>query len=104
MHFSAPAEAQLAWLAPRTALPLRERISATLMLGPQPHPYRRIRPGKDSGMQLAVQDWRVDFVVEDQRIEVRQLRTGYRASQLEKAGQDAGDALALHREFSAHFG
>lgn len=104
VQFSARAEAQLAWLAPRTALPLRERISATLMLGPQPHPYRRIRPGKDGGMQLAVQDWRVDFVVEGQRIEVSQLRTGYRASQLEKAGQDAGDALALHREFAASFG
>ena len=61
VRFTARAVAQLAWIGPRTPLPLRERVAATLALGPQPHPYRRIRNGKDGSMQLAVQDWRIDF-------------------------------------------
>jgi len=101
VSFNAVAEAQLAWIAAHTALPLRERIEATLQLGPQPHPYRRIRRGKDGGMTLAVQDWRVDFRVDGERIEILGLRSGYRASQLEKPSGEA--PLDLHREFRVRF-
>ncbi|HSC13789.1 MAG TPA: tRNA (N6-threonylcarbamoyladenosine(37)-N6)-methyltransferase TrmO, partial [Gammaproteobacteria bacterium] len=34
---------QAAWIEARTGLPLRARATATLALGPEPHPYRRIR-------------------------------------------------------------
>jgi len=103
VRFSARAELQLQWLATRTPLPLRERIAATLALGPQPHPYRRIRRIADGRRQLSVQDWRVDFVVVEEIIEVVGLRTGYRSSQLDKAGADPADPLQLHREFSSRF-
>jgi tRNA (adenine37-N6)-methyltransferase len=100
--FTTTAEQQLAWIAERSALPLRGRIVATLRLGPQPHPYRRIRRGKDGGMTLAVQDWRIDFRV-GELIEVLGLRSGYRPTQLEQPG--GGDSpLQLHREFRARFG
>jgi tRNA (adenine37-N6)-methyltransferase len=89
VRFSAPAEAQLAWIGPRIELPLRERIASTLALGPQPHPYRRIRPGKEGRMQLAVQDWRIDFQVNGRQIEVLRIRSGYRKSEL----------TDLHREY-----
>ncbi len=101
--FTADAEAQLAWISAHAALPLRERIETTLKLGPQPHPYRRIRRGKDGGMILAVQDWRIDFRVDGERIEVLRLRSGYKPSQLEKSS-DAPAPLDLHRQFRARFG
>lgn len=101
--FTAAAEQQLAWIAERCALPLRERIEATLRLGPQPHPYRRIRRGKDGAMTLAVQDWRADFRVDGDRIEVWGLRSGYRPSQLQEPG-GADSPPGLHREFRARFG
>jgi hypothetical protein len=81
---------------------LRERIEATLKLGPQPHPYRRIRRARDGGMTLAVQDWRIDFRVAGESIEVLGLRSGYKPSQLEGASGGALP-LALHREFRARF-
>jgi tRNA-Thr(GGU) m(6)t(6)A37 methyltransferase TsaA len=102
VRFTASAEEQLAWISARTALPLRERIDATLRLGPQPHPYRRIRHGKDGSKTLAVQDWRIDFQVEGMDIEVLRLRSGYRASQLEKTS-DASAPLVLHRQFLLRF-
>jgi tRNA-Thr(GGU) m(6)t(6)A37 methyltransferase TsaA len=89
--FAEPAEAQLAWLRDR-GVDLREPIQKALSLGPEPHPYRRIRP-HGTGMRLALKEWRVDFEVEGRRIVVRSLATGYRARDLaEKA------ALEVHRE------
>jgi tRNA (adenine37-N6)-methyltransferase len=96
------AEERLAWISSRTALPLRERIEATLRLGPQPHPYRRIRRGSGGAMTLAVQDWRIDFQVEGMSIEVLNLRSGYRASQLDRTS-DIAAPLVLHREFRSRF-
>lgn len=103
VQFTPEAEAMLAWIEPRVALPLRERIAGTLALGPQPHPYRRIRRAQDGSLTLAVQDWRADFRIEGQQVQVLRLRSGYRASQLEKAG-DASDPLQVHRGFVASFG
>ena len=101
--FSAAAEAQLAWIAARSPLALRERIGNTLKLGPQPHPYRRIRRDKDGGLTLAVQDWRAGFRVDGQKVEVLRLYSGYRQSQLQ-SGAEPGSALELHREFTTLFG
>jgi hypothetical protein len=54
-------------------------------------------------MQLAVQDWRVDFTVAGQDIEVNGVRSGYRASQLTASGRQAEDPLRLHREYKLQF-
>jgi hypothetical protein len=101
--FSANAEEQLAWISAYDALPLRQRIEATLKLGAQPHPYRRIRRGKDGSLALAVQDWRIDFRATGEEIEVLGLRSGYKPSQL---GDSSGEPspLDLHRRFRARFG
>lgn len=101
--FGERAATQLDWLAPRTALPLRERIVATLMLGPQPHPYRRIRRGRDGRLTLAVQDWRVDFRVDGEHIDVLEVRSGYQPAQLLKSARDPEDPLRVHREYIARF-
>jgi tRNA-Thr(GGU) m(6)t(6)A37 methyltransferase TsaA len=103
VRFSELATIQLEWIAGRSSLPLRERISASLSLGPQPHPYRRIKRSKDGHLQLAVQDWRADLRVEGQTVEVLALRSGYRPSQLEKSAEDFADPMQLHREFVATF-
>ena len=104
VQFSERAEEQLAWIAARSPLPLRARIESTLKLGPQPHPYRRIRHLGDGRMQLAVQDWRVDFAVEGEVATVQGVRTGYRDSQLKQPSTGDADPLHVHREFVARYG
>jgi tRNA-Thr(GGU) m(6)t(6)A37 methyltransferase TsaA len=99
--FSVCAESQLHWLALRSALPLRERVLATLTLGPQPHPYRRIKQRPDGLMQLAIKDWRVMFTVQDRQITVQSLHSGYQAAQLASARTGAEDGREIHREFVA---
>ncbi|MET0292085.1 MAG: tRNA (N6-threonylcarbamoyladenosine(37)-N6)-methyltransferase TrmO [Steroidobacteraceae bacterium] len=94
---------QLEWIAARNPLPLRERIVATLSLGPQPHPYRRIKREGDE-LRLAVQDWRVRFTVEGRHAHVQEITTGYRRAQLEKAADVADTALELHRDYAATWG
>ena len=99
--FSARAEAQLAWIAAHSPLPLRERIINTLALGPQPHPYRRIKRARDGSLVLAVRDWRVDFSVENLQVMVHAIRTGYNAAQLARDAVAPDDPVALHRAFTA---
>jgi tRNA-Thr(GGU) m(6)t(6)A37 methyltransferase TsaA len=97
--FTTRADQQLEWIAGRSLLPLRERISSILSLGPTPHPYRRIRRVKDDLMQLAVQDWRVRFTVTGTQVLVLEVLSGYRPSQLNQAALETDSATALHREF-----
>jgi tRNA (adenine37-N6)-methyltransferase len=99
--FSPEAEAQLCWLAPQTALPLRERIVATLSLGPQPHPYRRIKRSRQGSLQLAVQDWRIDFESAAQQIRVLGVRSGYDEKQLARTPRDADDPIRLHQQYTS---
>jgi tRNA-Thr(GGU) m(6)t(6)A37 methyltransferase TsaA len=101
--FTSEAETELAWLAAEgLALDLRARIQEALALGPQPHPYRRIKKTEDGGLVLAVKEWRVRFSVDAAKLtmEVLGLRSGFRTREL--AGSDP--ALALHRAFVARFG
>jgi tRNA-Thr(GGU) m(6)t(6)A37 methyltransferase TsaA len=93
VEIGALAAEQAQWIETRTGLPIGERIRSTLALGPEPHPYRRIRRVKE-GMQLAVKEWRVQFTVAGRDVRVIQIDSGFRASQL------ATDAsLLAHREF-----
>jgi tRNA-Thr(GGU) m(6)t(6)A37 methyltransferase TsaA len=94
--FADAATEQLAWLRGR-GVDLRGGIEAALALGPQPHAYRRIR-AHAGGMRLALKEWRVDFAVEERRIVVRALASGYRPKELAtRAG------LETHRAFAARF-
>jgi tRNA-Thr(GGU) m(6)t(6)A37 methyltransferase TsaA len=95
--FTERASEQLAWLCAH-GVDLREAIESRLALGPQPHAYRRIRKHGD-GMRLALNEWRVDFVVEGDTIIVQAIATGYRPRQL---ATDPG--LELHRALGARFG
>jgi tRNA-Thr(GGU) m(6)t(6)A37 methyltransferase TsaA len=99
--FSALAEEQLAWIGARCALPLRDRIVGTLALGPQPHPYRRIRKGADGSHVLAVRDWRVDFTHDGIAVRVMRIRSGYSPAQLARAPASVQDPAGLHRLFES---
>jgi len=96
VDFESRAAEQALWIEKRTGLAIRERIQATLALGPEPHPYRRIRR-LDTGMQLSVKEWRVRFTVMERDVRVVEIHSGFRPAQL--ATPDADDSLQAHREF-----
>jgi tRNA (adenine37-N6)-methyltransferase len=100
VHFGELAAQQAAWIETHTGLKLRQRIQSTLTLGPEPHPYRRIR-AKHDHMQLAVKEWRVRFQVTDGVVRVLDIHSGFRASQL--AVDNPSDSLNAHREYVALF-
>jgi tRNA-Thr(GGU) m(6)t(6)A37 methyltransferase TsaA len=87
---------QAAWIEVRTGFPLRNRVEATLALGPAPHPYRRIRRmGTES--QLAVKEWRVAFSHHERTIQVTEVSSGYRPGQL--LATNDSDPRRAHVEF-----
>lgn len=94
------AAAQAAWVVAGTGFPLRERVEATLSLGTAPHPYRRIRR-VGAEYRLAIKDWRARFVVSGRTVEVLEIQSGYRTSQL--ARDEPAPELQAHREFVARW-
>ena len=113
VRFTEEAEVQLAWLASdgSLAFDLREKIAEALALGPQPHPYRRIKKTDGGELVLAVKEWRVRFSVDApaSAITALAIRSGFRARDLAPAerlrvGENGEDpALAVHRAFVARF-
>ncbi|MFO0756507.1 MAG: tRNA (N6-threonylcarbamoyladenosine(37)-N6)-methyltransferase TrmO [Byssovorax sp.] len=98
IRFDPPAEAQVAWLAEQ-GVALGDQVAAILALGPQPHPYRRIKKEGD-GFVLAVKDWRARFRVEGRTVTVEQIRSGYRPAEL---ATSEDPAVVLQRRFVAQF-
>lgn len=98
--FSATAAEQVAWIEARSSLQLGGRIRGTLQLGPEPHPYRRIRPDGE-GFRLAIKEWRIRFTVAGRAVQVLAVTSGYRPAQLAPDGTEpaADDPRPLHREF-----
>ncbi|MCK6370752.1 MAG: tRNA (N6-threonylcarbamoyladenosine(37)-N6)-methyltransferase TrmO, partial [Gammaproteobacteria bacterium] len=100
VRFAALAAEQAAWVEAQTGFALRARIEAALALGPEPHPYRRIRREAD-GYRLAVCDWRVRFSVAGRSLSVLTIASGYRPAQLCAAAAEASPTHAVHRRFRA---
>ncbi len=94
------AEEQAGWVEANTGLALRERIQSTLALGPEPHPYRRIR-SLGEWMQLAVKEWRVRFSVAGRGVRVHEIYSGFQAAQLSSNNIDV--TRTPHREFNARW-
>jgi tRNA (adenine37-N6)-methyltransferase len=93
------AAAQAAWLRDHHGVDLVAPVERVLELGPQPHPYRRIKPDGD-GFRLAVKDWRVRFRVDGREVTVEAIRSGYRPAQLAEA---ATPEVAVQRAFVERF-
>jgi tRNA-Thr(GGU) m(6)t(6)A37 methyltransferase TsaA len=107
VEFSDTARAELAWLRETWNVELDVPIRDVLALGPQAHPYRRIRreraipPNASDVFVLAVKEWRARFSVDGSRITVLGLRTGYRPREL---ALNLDGSLDAHRAFVARFG
>jgi len=95
--FDDVASEQAAWVEARTGLPLRARATATLALGPEPHPYRRIRRER-IGFSLCVKEWRLKFGVDGRRVRVTAVESGVRKSELARLSEVSAE-LTLHRAF-----
>lgn len=97
--WSDAAAAQAAWLRDEHGVDLATPVNRTLSLGPQPHPYRRIKRDGD-GLRLGVKDWRVRFHVEGRVVTVDTITTGYKRAEL---ASSPAPEVALQRAFMARF-
>jgi hypothetical protein len=99
--WSDAARDEVAWLRVTHGVDLLTPVERALALGPEPHPYRRIRKEADGSLRLAVKDWRIRFVAEEgSQVRVLGIETGYRAKEL---ASGAAEELRVHREFCARW-
>lgn len=106
VEWSDAARSELAFLSDGFGIELETPIRDVLALGPQAHPYRRIRRERSPGAHgeafvLAVKEWRARFTVDGSRIKVERLRTGYRPREIV---ENLDPALDVHRAFVERFG
>ena len=112
VEFSPSALAELSFLRDTWHADLEPPIREVLALGPQAHPYRRIRrerskpatslaPPTAEMFVLAVKEWRARFTVEGSRIVVHSLRSGYRPREIVT---NTDPSLDPHRAFVDRFG
>jgi tRNA-Thr(GGU) m(6)t(6)A37 methyltransferase TsaA len=97
--WSALAREQAAWLRDEHGIDLISRVNAVLELGPQPHPYRRIK-ADGAGFRLAVKDWRARFRVDGRVVTVDAIGSGYRPAEL---ATSSDPAVLVQRAFVARF-
>jgi len=102
VRFEAAAEAALAWIVGEGGPDLRPRIASALALGPQPHPYRRIKKLEGDAALLSIKEWRARFREEEGKaLVVTAITSGYRPRELAAPRDGEPEALALHRAFVA---
>jgi tRNA-Thr(GGU) m(6)t(6)A37 methyltransferase TsaA len=99
VEWSPLATAQAEWLSREHGVHLTTPVNRVLSLGPQPHPYRRIRADGD-GFRLAVKDWRIRFRVAARTVTIEAIGVGYRPSQL---AAPASAAVAVQAAFAEAF-
>jgi hypothetical protein len=65
-----------------------------LELGPEPHPYRRIKKLEGGAACLSLKDFRVTFTsdVSEERVIVQAIASGYRPKELATRAEPALDA------------
>ena len=98
--WSAHAAEQATYLRDEHGIDLVTPVERTLRLGPQPHPYRRIRALPDGTLRLAHKDFRIHFRVERRDVTILSIGTGYRERDL---ALSEDPAVAVHRAFNARF-
>jgi len=98
--WSSRAREQIAWLDRTHEIRLAAPVTQVLSVGPEPHPYRRIRRTA-AGFCLAVKDWRVHFRVHELTVTVDEIATGYRERDLTSS---AAPEVQVHRDFISRFG
>ncbi|MBM4377027.1 MAG: tRNA (N6-threonylcarbamoyladenosine(37)-N6)-methyltransferase TrmO [Deltaproteobacteria bacterium] len=96
--FSETAAEQLAYLR-EAGVEVEAQVRAALSLGPRPHAYRRIRIEADGSRVLAQKEWRFRFVVDELRLVVLEVYSGYRPREL----ASEANGLELHRTFASRF-
>lgn len=99
--FGERAAAQASYLREAHGIDLEGPVTRALTLGPQPHPYRRIRKKEDGTLELSHKDFRVVFTVDKRDVTVLWIGTGYREKEL---ATSEDPAVEVHRQLITRFG
>lgn len=97
-----PAARQLAWLEERDIARFASFLVVQLEFEPCDEKRKRVSPLPNGFWRIAYRTWRADFAISsrDQKIFIKQILSGYSATDLSTAEDPYGDK-ALHRDFQA---
>ena len=82
---------------------LQQGILTRLKISPLPYPNNRVRKYTDELYELAYQTWRVIYSIEEVRIHVKRIQSGYDLATLKGEKTSQWDDVPLHQLFSHHY-
>ena len=104
--FATQAEEKLKWLEERGAKSIRGFMMTQLEYDPLDSDRKRVSQ-TETAHRLAYRTWRADFTIEDSRVVVTNILSGYSAADLDENAanyQDKYEDKVLHRDFIKNFG
>ena len=102
ISFSTTAQAQLQWLEERGLSQLRSFLIHQLEFEPTDGQRKRVRAQEDGSFILAYRVWRAKFRLENQKIEIENISSGYTPEEI-SASEDPYQDKDLHRKFNLKF-
>jgi hypothetical protein len=101
VEWSELARRQAEWLAQQHGIDLAGEATKVLQADPLPHPYRRISRWSRTHSILAIKSWRVKFTLNETRVGIERIVSGYPLSAIENAAlsREQLHDQAAHDEF-----
>ena len=101
VEWSELARRQAEWLAQQHGVELAGEATKVLQADPLPHPYRRISRWSRTHSILAIKSWRVKFTLNETRVGIERIVSGYPLSAVENAAfsRERLHDQAAHDEF-----
>lgn len=103
VHWSELAKEQADFIEQRSMLRLIDTVELRLGENPLPFPSHRIKKVGDNAYELAVKTWRVKYALNDKRVVVNEITSGYDADTLQGKKVSRWPDVPLHLAFLEHF-
>lgn len=95
--FSSGSQEKLQWIRQNGTLDLESVIRQHLKSDPFNDASKRVRKTQENGGELSIRKWRIQFILENESVEVRDLTSGY------KKGESPHSEDSIHLEFLSSF-
>ena len=103
IEWSDLAQNQLDYLSEVWNLSLQSAIEHRLVQSPFPYANNRVKRINEREYELAYKTWRISYIIEENRLIVNHLKSGYDQETMSGQKQSKWDDVPIHQAFNQYF-
>ena len=103
IEWSGLAQTQIDYLKEVLNLPLQTVIEHRLVQSPFPYANNRVKRINEREYELAYKTWRISYIIEENRLIVNHLKSGYDQETMSGQKQSKWDDVPIHQAFNQYF-